>query len=71
MRKYKVTGKFCILDEADNVIKDEVFVNKIVESNTPRLAIESAVKIMSEKFALKYEMNIKLGQMSNVLVKRV
>jgi hypothetical protein len=71
MRKYKVTGKFNILNEMGDLIKEDIFINKIVEDINHRSAMESVIKIMTEKISLKYKMKIKLHQISMVSVKRI
>jgi hypothetical protein len=70
MKRYKVTGKFCILGESDNVLKGEIFVNKIINADNHRKAMESAVGLMREKFSLKYKEEVNLRQLSNVVVKK-
>lgn len=71
MKKYKVTGKFCILNSKGEVVKNKVYINKIEEENDSRLAMKSAIKKMTEKFAKKYNRDIKFKQISNVVVKRI
>lgn len=71
MKKYKVTGKFSVLNESDDVIKDEIFINKIIREKNPRLAMESVINIMTEIYSEKYNRVVKLQKISNVLVKRV
>lgn len=69
MKRYKVTGKFCILNKKGEEIKQDVFINKIVIENDSRSALELAIKKMTEKFTKKYEVEVELKQVSNVLVK--
>ncbi|PJA87895.1 MAG: hypothetical protein CO140_01805 [Candidatus Moranbacteria bacterium CG_4_9_14_3_um_filter_40_7] len=71
MKKYKVTGKFCILNAKEEVVRDEVYINKIEKGDNPQSAMRSVIKIMAEKFAKKYGIAIKLQQLSNILVKRI
>jgi hypothetical protein len=71
MKKYKVTGKFCILNTKGEVVKDEVYINKIEEGDDFQSAMRSVIKIMTEKFTKKYGIDVKLQQLSNVLVKRI
>ena len=69
MRKYKVTGKFCVSNNKGEIIKDEVFINKIEEEKDSRTAMEFAIKKTTEVFAKKYDCNVELQQISTVLVK--
>ncbi|MDA3815672.1 MAG: hypothetical protein PF549_04905 [Patescibacteria group bacterium] len=72
--KFKVAGKFYLIClDTGRIIDDEVFINKIVEAEIQRQAMELAVDFILKKFTKKYHYyeydNLELRQKSDVLVK--
>jgi hypothetical protein len=69
MAKYKVTGKFCVLNGKGEVLESEFFINKIIEAKNTRKAKDSAIGFMVKKLSKKYSTEIILRQISSVVVK--
>ena len=73
INQFKVTGKFYLIClDTGRIIDDQVFINKIVESDCQRNALDVAVDFMQKKLEKKYHYyqckNFKLRQKSDVLV---
>ena len=71
VNNFKVTGKFCLLDKAGEILKKEVYVNKKVKAKNTKAAMDIVLFSKVKVFTNKYKTEIELKQISNILVKRV
>lgn len=69
--KYKVTGRFSLLNGNSGIIKDEFFVNIKVKADDFGKALTKAVKTMSITLAKKYHQPVQLKQTSDVVVRKI
>ncbi len=63
-RKWKVTGKFCLLGINGKILKESIFLNKIVMASTPKNAFNDAKSSLSAVFVKKYNQEVTLRQLS-------
>lgn len=70
-RRYKITGKFRLLNGKGKIVKEEIYINKITTATNTRSAMDYVLVEMKKKFVKKYQDNIELKQISNVVVKIV
>ena len=66
---FKVTGKFCLLNKAGEILKKEVYINKKIKAENTKIAMNIVLISMKKVFTDRYKVEIELKQISNILVK--